>query len=109
MAYDNKFKKRTIEYYYEHGNVRKTSKVFGISTNTFNEWHKEYKEHGRFLVKSKPANRTKLKEQDMLEYLDTNPDHYQEEIAKHFKVTQAAVCKALKRFKITRKKRQSDT
>ena len=105
MAYDNKFKKRTIEYYYEHGSVRNTAKVFGISTNTFNEWHKEYKEHGRFLIKSKPANNTKLKEQDMQKYLDKHPDNYQEEIARYFNVTQAAVCKALKRFNITRKKR----
>jgi transposase len=107
MAYDNRFKKKAIEYYYEHGNVRKTAKIFGISTNTFNEWHKEYKEHGEFLIKPKPANNTKLNEQDLQEYIDNHPDDYQEEIAKHFGVTQQGISKALKRFKITRKKRRS--
>jgi transposase len=109
MAYDMKFKKKTIEYYEENGNMRRTAKIFGISTATFNSWHKEYKEHGEFLIKAKPANNTKLTEQEIQEYLDKRPDSYQEEIANHFGVTQQGISKALKRFKITRKKRRSAT
>jgi len=46
-----------------------------------------------------------LTKEGLLTYLEDNDDSYQEETAKHFGVTQAAISKALKRFKITRKKR----
>ena len=107
MAYDIKFKKKTIEYYSKNANARKTAKIFGISTNTLNEWRKEYKEYGEFLTKPKPANNTKVTESDLQKYLDDNPDSYQEEIANHFGVTQQGISKSLKRFNITRKKRRN--
>jgi len=109
MAYDNKFKTKTIEYRKKGNSVRKTAEAFGISTNTLNTWLKEYDEHGEFIIKPKPANNTKLTEQALLSYYEDNPDSYQDETAKHFGVTQAGVSKALKRLGITRKKRQSVT
>ena len=51
----------------------------------------------------------KLKEQALLDFLETNPDAYQHEMAEHFGVTQTAIWKALQRFGITRKKRLNDT
>ena len=107
MAYDIKFKKKIIEYYSKNGNARKTAKIFGVSTNTLNEWRKQYKEHGEFLTKPKPANNTKIRESDLQKYLEDNPDSYQEEIANHFGVTQQCISKSLKRFNITRKKRRN--
>ena len=104
MAYDDKFKKRTIEYHLE-GNTRKTAKTFGISTNTLNTWLKEYREHGEFTVKPKPANNTKLTEEALLAYFDKNDDSYQAETAKYFGVSQSGISRALKRLKISRKKR----
>jgi len=62
MAYDNKFKKRAVEYHKEGNSVRKTAKTFDISPNTLNTWLKEYREHGEFTIKPKPANNTKLTE-----------------------------------------------
>ena len=105
MAYDNKFKQKTIEYHKNGNSRRKTAETFGISTNTLNTWLKEYREHGKFIIKPKPANRAILTKESLLTYLGDNNDSYQEETAKHFGVTQAAISKALKRFKITRKKR----
>ena len=105
MAYDKKFKKKTIEYRQKGNSIRKTAETFGISTNTLNTWLREYEEHGEFIIKPKPANNTKLTEEALLNYYDENPDSYQDEAARHFGVTQAGVSKALKRLKITRKKR----
>jgi len=105
MAYDNKFKKRTVEYHLEGNSVRKVAKTFNISPNTLNTWLKEYKEHGEFLVKPKPANNTKLTEEALLAYFEENDDSYQTETAKHFGVSQSGVSRALKRLKISRKKR----
>ncbi|MCL2611335.1 MAG: IS630 transposase-related protein [Defluviitaleaceae bacterium] len=107
MAYDKKFKKRTIEYHEEGNSRRKTAETFGISPNTLNTWLKEYREHGEFTVKAKPANNTKLTEKALLEYFENNEDSYQEETAKHFGVSQSGILRALKRLKITRKKNKT--
>jgi len=105
MAYENKFKKRAIEYHMEGNSTRITAKTFKISTNTLNTWLKEYREHGEFTIKPKPANNTKLTEKALIEYYENNVDSYQEEAAKHFGVSQSGISRALKRLKITRKKR----
>jgi transposase len=105
MAYENKFKKRAVEYHKEGNSVRKTAKTFDISPNTLNTWLKEYREHGEFTIKPKPANNTKLTEAALLAYYDKNDDSYQTETAKHFGVSQSGVSRALKRLKISRKKR----
>ena len=105
MRYDIKFRKRTIEYLESGNSYRKTAATFGISPNTLNTWLKEYREHGEFPIKPKPANNTKLTEEALLEYFAENEDSYQEEVAKHFGVSQSGISRALKRLKITRKKR----
>ena len=105
MAYDIKYKKRAVEYHEKGNSIRKTAEIFGISPNTLNTWLKDYREHGEFTIKLKPANNTKLTEAALLEYYENNSDSYQSEAAKHFGVSQAGISKALKRLKITRKKR----
>jgi len=105
MSYDIRYKKRTIEYHEEGNSIRKTAKTFGISPNTLNTWLKEYREHGKFPIKPRPANNTKLSEEALLAYFAENDDSYQEEAAKHFGVSQSGISRALKRLKITRKKR----
>lgn len=105
MAYDKKFKKRTVEYHIEGNSIRKTAETFNISPNTLNTWLKQYREHGEFLAKPKPANNTKLTEEALIAYFEENGDSYQDETAKHFGVSQSGVSRALKRLKISRKKR----
>lgn len=105
MAYDKKFKIRAIEYHEEGNSIRQTAKTFKISPNSLNGWLKEYRNEGEFRVKPRVRNTGKIKEYELVTYLERNPDTYQQDIAKIFGCSQAAVCKALKRFKITRKKR----
>ena len=105
MGYDKKFKTRAIEYHEEGNSIRKTAKVFKISPNTLNTWLKQYREHGDFVSKQRVYTHGKLKEHELLGFLAVHPDAYQYEMAEHFNVSQAAIWKALKRFKITRKKR----
>ena len=105
MSYDKKFKLRAIEYHEEGNSTRQTSQVFKISPNTLNTWLKQYREHGSFVVKPRETTHGKLKEQDMLDFLADSPDAYQYEMAEHFGCSQVAICKALKRFGISRKKK----
>jgi len=105
MRYDKIFKKRAIEYHEDGNTIRQTAKVFKISPNTLNTWLKQYREHGEFIIKPRTYTHGKLKKQDLLNYLEQNPDAYQYEMAEHFNVSQMAIWKVLKRFNITRKKR----
>jgi len=105
MAYDIKFKRIAVEYHLKGNSTRRTAETFDISPSTLNTWLKEYKEHGEFPVKPKPANNTKLTEEALLAYFEEKDDSYQAETAKHFGVSQSGVSRALKRLKISRKKR----
>ena len=104
MAYDKKYKQRVLAYHEEGNSIRKTSKLFAISPNTLNTWLKQYRTQGEFTSKPR-SSESKISEQEMLSYLADKPDAYQSEMAEHFGVTQAAISKTLKKYKITRKKR----
>ena len=107
MSYDIKFRKRTIEYLESGHSYRETAKVFGISPNTLNTWVKKYKSTGS--LEDTPVKRRtrKIDPEELKAYVSKNPDAYQSEIAKHFGCSQQAIFKALKRYRITRKKRQN--
>lgn len=104
MSYDPKYKKRAIEYHEEGHSIRATAETFGISPNTLNTWLKKYRGNGE-LGRKYREYKTAIKEEELTEYLKSNPDAYQSEIAAHFNCHQSVVCRTLKRLKITRKKR----
>ena len=109
MAYDEKFRKRVVEYKLEGNTVEATSKVFKIGKSTVQDWLRKYKESGE--IKNKPLNRTykKIDPKKLETFDEENSDAYLLEIAEVFNCTEAAIRKALKRLKITRKKRPSVT
>ena len=97
---------KAIGYHEAGHSVRDTASTYGISPNTLNTWLKEYREKGGFSRKYreyKPA----IREEELLKYLEINPDAYQYEIGAHFGCHQSVVCRALKRYKITRKKKKT--
>ena len=87
----------------------KTAKTFKIGESTLKEWVKRYKESGE--IKNKPLNRPhkKIDPKELECFVEKNPDAYLVEIAENFNCTEAAIRKALKRLKITRKKRPNVT
>jgi len=107
MAYDNKYRIRTVEYRKEGHTVQQTCKTFKIGETTLKRWVKKYDETGE--IKDKPPKRTfkKIDPAKLEEYVEANPDDYLSEIAKVFLCSEEAVRKSLKKLKITRKKRQS--
>lgn len=106
MSYDIKFRERTIEYYRKGHSWSETLETFGISSETLNNWLKK-KEAGDLSDKKVKKRKRKLSAEDLQEYVAANPDAYQWEMAKHFGCSQQAICQALERNGITRKKRQS--
>ncbi|MDR1066963.1 MAG: transposase [Clostridiales bacterium] len=104
MSYDKKYRKRAIEYHEEGHSIRETAKTFGISPNTLNAWLKQYRNSGG-LERKYRSYKTAVSEEELLAYLKINPDAHQSEIGERFSCHQSVICRTLKRFNITRKKR----
>lgn len=105
MSYDVKFRKRTIEYMELGHSYRETAKIFGVSLNALTRWVKKYRTTGSLDDTPVKRRRRKIDSERLKAYVNENPDSYQSEMAKHFCCSQQAICRALKRDKITRKKR----
>jgi transposase len=109
MAYDERYRKRAVEYRLEGNSIEKTAKTFKIGESTLKEWVRRYKESGE--IKNKPLNRPhkKIDPKELELFVEKHPDAYLVEMAEAFGCTEAGIRKALKRLKITRKKRPSVT
>ena len=105
MAYDEKYRIRAVEYRKEGHTLAQTSKTFKVSEMTLIRWIKKYDETGE--IKDSPAKRTfkKIDPSELERYMEEYPDAYLSEIAKVFSCSDVAVSKALRKLKITRKKR----
>lgn len=105
MSYDEKYRKRTIEYRMEGHTIKETSQVFKVGTTTINSWIKKYKETGN--LRDAPVIRRfkKIDPAKLKAYVTAHPDAYQHEIAKEFNCSQKAIWQALRKHNITRKKR----
>ena len=105
MSYDEKFRKRTLEYWHEGHTLTQTREVFKLSVMTIYKWDKQLKEEGN--LNKHPVKRPfkKIDPEKLQEYITANPEAYLREIAVIFNCSSTAIRKALKRLKITRKKR----
>ena len=94
-----------VRYRMEGHTLIETAKVFGVGKRSVSRWEKQYAETGD--LSNKPLNRgfKKIDPEKLKAYVTKSPDAIQKEMAKEFKCAVSAICKALKREGITRKKR----
>jgi transposase len=109
MSYDKKYKERAVQYRMEGHTIEETSKIYQIGTTILKKWEKEYKATGDLSKKPLKRSPKKVCPEKLREYVREYPDAYQSEIAEVFGCSQSAVCQAMKKRKITRKKRRFDT
>ena len=107
MAYDAKYKARTVQYRKEGHTVKQAANTFKVGETTVKRWVKEYDEMGEFIKKPIVRKHKKIDPQKLEVYIEGHPDAYLSEIAKIFSCSEEAIRKALKRLKIMRKKRYS--
>ena len=107
MGYDEKYRRRALDYWGEGNSKRKTAEVFKVSASTLQEWKSQLKETGTLTQKKRKETWRKIEPAKLMEYVEANPDAYLREIAAEFGCTVHAVEKALARLKITRKKNGS--
>jgi len=108
MAYEERYRERVLGYLGEGHTYREATVVFKVSQNTIATWKKLQKETGS--LKKRALNRgfKKIDPEKLESYVEAHPDAYIREIAKEFGCANSAIEKALKRQKITRKKRSRD-
>jgi putative transposase len=105
MSYSNDLRKKVIDFIEAGNSVTDTAKVFGITRPTIYKWLKKKNFEGS--LSDKPPKRMwkKIDPQLLIAFVKMHADFTLAEYAKHFKTTAVAICRALKRLKITRKKR----
>jgi len=109
MSYDKKYRERAVLHRMEGNTLEETSKTFQIGTTTLKKWEKEYKAGGDLSKKPLKRNPKKVCSKKLIEYVRAHPDAYQSEIAEIFGCSQSAVSQAMKKSKVTRKKRHFGT
>jgi len=105
MSYSKEIRIRALEYWEEGHTKEETAKVFKVSTSILQRWKSKLKETGRLENKKRETTSPKIDLEKLKNYIKENPDKFQYEIAEKLGCSQAGICKALKRLKITRKKR----
>ena len=109
MSYSKEFRERTIEYRQSGHTLEETHQVFKVAKSTIQEWEKQLKETGN--LEKKPLHRSyrKIDPEKLKAYVAEHPDAYQSEMAEAFGCSESGIRDALRRYKITRKKRRLAT
>ena len=106
MSYSKKYRERTIEYRQAGHSLEATHQVFKVSKSTIQKWEKQLKETGDLGKKEQHRNFRKIDPEKLKAYVAEHPDAYQREMAEVFGCSESGIQDALRRHKITRKKRQ---
>lgn len=105
MSHPEDIRKAAISYVNEGGLIKDAIKIFKVSRSSFQRWRNKKQSTGTVARNPRVVEPYKLKDDALKSYIDKNPDAYISEIAEHFKVSSGCVSTALKRLKITRKKK----
>ena len=109
MSYSKDYRERTIEYRQAGHSLEATHQVFKVSRSTIQKWEKQLKETGDLGKKKLHRSFRKIDPEKLKAYIAEHPDAYQSEMAEVFGCSESGIQNALRRHKITRKKRQSAT
>ena len=110
MAYSKDLREKVMGYIAKGHTQDEASQVYEISVSTIKEWKKLYAETGSLSKRELDRAPRKYTTEKMVEILEHQPDAYLSEIAEKFENGSiSGVQTALKRMKITVKKRQKST
>lgn len=109
MAYSLDFRERSLAMIEEGKSISEVSRIMKVRRGTIREWQVRH-EQGQLAAfypdKRKPY---KIDEEKLKSYVEKHPDAYLDEIAQEIGSNPNTVYSALKRLKITRKKRPRNT
>lgn len=109
MTYSKDFREQVLSHIDMGATIEEVSKLFSIGTSSIKRWKYNRKQTGSVMGPGRPQKPYKIDDDALKQYLKKHPDAFLNEIAEHFGVTGPGIFSALKRLKITRKKRPRST
>ena len=109
MAYDKKYRQRVLDYIGEGHTWEEARNTFKVSNSAISHRKNLLENTGKLVDKEPQRKPKKIVPNELKAYMNLHPDDFLIEITEHFKCTPRAVSEALKRLKITRKKRPKST
>ena len=96
---------RVLRFLETNKDKKAASQLFQVGIATIYRWIARKKDKGHIQPTQRKYAYKKIDDQKLIDYVEANPDHFLSEIAAHFSLTTEGIFRALKRLKITRKKR----
>ena len=109
MSHSTDIRQNMLNFVNRGGKIKDACNIFGISRSSFQRWTNRLKETGsleKYIRKDQPY---KIDNDKLKEFIKNNPGAYLTEISSEFDVTPACISIALKRLKISRKKKATFT
>lgn len=107
-GYSIDLRERVLSYIQDGHSQKEAREVFKIPRQTIYNWLRLKSETGDFRMRRSGQRRSsKIDEGKLKEVVSGHPDYYLWELAVFFQATPSGIYRALKRHKITRKKRLS--
>ena len=103
--YSVDLREKVLQYLEKNEDKKAASAIFQVGIATIYRWVALKKTKGNLSPLRRPYAYKKLNDEKLIQYVEAHPDHFLSEIAHHFAITPQAIFYALKRLKITRKKR----
>lgn len=104
-AYSLDLRERVLAYLEKVGDKKAASHLFQVGIATVYRWVACKREKGHVQPIRRAYAYKKIDEEKLIEYVEAYPDQFLSEIGAYFNLTPQAIFYALKRLKITRKKR----
>ena len=108
-AYSLDLRQRVLKYLEEGHDKQSAANVFSIGIATIYRWLRLRKKTGSLEPRRKKFSYRKIDYEQLRKHVKMHPDQFLSEMAEEFSVTEQAIFYALKKLKITRKKRQLST
>ena len=105
MTYSIDLREKVMEFLQKGHRVSQAEDAFGISGFTIRKWRRLLEETGSLEDEPRRATFKKLDPEKLAAYVGEHPDAYLQEMGEAFGCSGTAVFKALRRLKITRKKK----
>lgn len=100
---DLRFRQTIYDYSIKNGKYR-AAKDLGVDYKTVCNLHKLFKEQGNLLPKKRQNYEIKVKQEELIDFVEQNPNLNLKEIAENFNCTDANICYLLKKLNFSLKK-----
>ncbi len=104
-AYSVDLREKVLQHIEKHHDKKTAGHIFQVGIATIYRWILQKKQKGHLKPIRRKYAYKKLDDELLSKYVEKHPDYFLSEIADYFSVTPQTIFYALKRLKITRKKK----